>query len=224
MAEQHFIDPKMSLAEVSNFLKETVFSIDNVKQVEDKVAGDFERNRRQFLRWAENPKGELFKIFDSITCKDNCPIPLIGFPYQSRDSHRPSVMFYATVLYRSYKLVAALINNNVEFFTQHSIDRYKERFQGELVPNGQINSIGRMLIYNNISLICNYNDNNHREIYSIVRDGIFICANKQGVLLRKTFIAPDMFAAEQRRFYNRQLPALNGLLKQEGRPTTVMAA
>ena len=170
------------------------------------------------------PKGELFKIFDPIRYKGDYPIPLIGVPYQSRDSHRPSVMFYATVLYKSYKLVAALINNNVEFFTQHSVDRYKERFQGELVPNGRINSIGRMLIYNNISLICNYNDNDHREIYSVVRDGIFICANKQGVLLRKTFIAPEMFAAEQRRFYNRQLPALNGLLKQEGRPTTVMAA
>lgn len=133
-------------------------------------------------------------------------------------------MFHASIQHGRNRILAALINNNIEFFTQHSLNRYEERSLGRFQPIGDIRTIGKMLIKNNMSWECGYKIGGTEYKYVVVRDGIFICTNVQGIWLRTTFISRDMFRLGQKQFYNKQLPELNRYLRSIGSPPIDRAA
>lgn len=207
--KEQFINPKMSLAEVRNLLAKTMFSAENIEQIKTEVKQDHRNTlqyRRKYLCWLEGCKNKPFCFLDQVADKGKYPIRLVGTLYYSRDSTQINFMFHAVVQYREHRLVTALINNNIEFFTQHSINRYEERFLGRFQPVWNMRTIGEMLINNNMSWESGYKINGTEYKYVVVRDGIFICTNVQGIWLRKTFISHDMFRLGQKQFYNNQLP------------------
>ena len=224
MKDYPFIDAKMSLEEVRVLLEKTVFSPENKRRIETKVDRDSLKYKRKHLRWLESCTDELYQIFDPIKVEDSYPIKLIGIPYFSKNNNQGHIMFFSAVRVKKGWLIAALIEDEIEFFTMHSIDGFEQRKDANLYQTRLLKNIGKMLINNNMSWVCNYNENGFSATYDIVRDGMYICTNENGIWLKKTFVTTDMFRPEQRRFYNTQVSCLNEHLKDRGIPLIGMVA
>ena len=219
-SKNHFIDPKMPLPEVEIRLKETVFSTENMAPISRLLKQNFLKYRRQYLHWDtdENKQEEIYKIFDPLPYRGKYPVKLIAIPYQSRENSHPQTMCFCIFNHKEYVLHAALIDNEIQFYSSHSSDRFDERVNGNFISKRDPKGIGKMLIYNNMSCVKKYDFDGFPYYYDIVRDGIYCCSNEKDIWLRKTFISRDMLYESQVEFYNENLPKLNKHLIRRGIP------
>ena len=219
-SKECFIDPSMSLTEVKNRLKETVFSTENMAPISGLLKQNFLKYRRQYFHWEtdENKYEEIYKIFDPLPYRGKYPVELIAIPYLSRVNLQPQTMCFCSFKHKKNTLHAALIDNEIEFYSLHSSDRFDERFSGNFISKRTPEEIGKMFIFNNMSWLKRYDLNGFPYYYDIVRDGIYCCSNVKGLWLRKTFISRDMLYPSQVKFYNENVQKLNKHLIQQGIP------
>lgn len=223
MDKNYFIDPKWSLPKVQKHLQETIFSAENIKEIENIMEKNALSYKRQYLRWLEDCGDEMFCIFDPIKYKGEYPT-LVGTPYYTRDGKQIHIMYHTYANHGKYRILAALNNKKVVLYAPHCVDRYEQRFYGRLIPIRDVKTAGEMLIYNNMTWECSCNENGVLKTYCVVIDGMYGCKNKQGIWMRMTLLTPDLFSHEQKKFYNSQLPVINKRLIDEGSPIIDTAA
>ncbi len=214
----------MTLVEVRNLLKETVFSTDNIAPALKIVEKNYLSYKRRYLWWSETHSNEQFLIFNPLPYVGKYPAKLRAIPYWSKYDNNLHTLLFSSVRNGKGWLIAALIEGEIEFYTMHSIDRYEQRVDYNLYMTRHIENVGKLLINNNMSWVRCDNVLYPRKTYAVVRDGMFLCKYENGVCLKTTFISKDLFGPEQKDFYNRQLPELNKHLVENGSPIIEMAA
>lgn len=214
----NIVDPTMSIDEVKEHLKATVFSSENIIPSSVIIKGNFLKYKKQYVFWlTEENDGEYFKIYSKLDYSGRHTLPLNVIPYWHRNGSKPNAIYFCTFHHRAFEYVAHFIEGEVQLYSMHAVRRYIQRFLGVspyMMPTYKM--IGEMFLYNSVSQISTYHFNGCNYNYEIVRDGIFNCERTDDTMVRTTFLSREMLKNSQVVFYNKNIHNLNGLMVAHG--------
>lgn len=188
----------MTFDEITEYLLKTSFSTNRLVEVEQKyIVPKANRYRREIIKWKQNPTRSEYKIFSPIVSKGNCDEELVYVPF-SVNTDYPDFILFVQFYYRGKKYVAfKLVDNRVLFFSWHSIQRYSERFLGEMNPVIDNEFIGDMLIYNSGFCRTTYTYKGKLSTMYVSTDGGFLCVEHQKCVVMNTFISQNEYFSNQ---------------------------
>ena len=215
----------MTLIEVGDFLKETVFSSDAISKLEERVDKKNKDYEKAYKVWLYNhDENEFCKIFNPIRYKGKNSETLTMVPFWIKGDKEISFVLFSIFHYNGQKYVASCIDGGLEFYSNHCLERYAERCLDDKDAVIDEEFIGDMLIYNLISQVRIFEYKGRKSTYNIVQDGVFISVQLGHYRLMKTFLGTDNFFKNQKEFYNDELESLNRHLIENGLPSITPAA
>lgn len=205
----------MTFNEITKYLLKTSFSTSRILEVEKKyIISNWKKYRREIIKWRQNPNRSLYKIFKPIPSKGNCDEELVYVPFAVNTDY-PDFILFVQFHYRGKKYVAyKLVDNKVMFFSWHSLERYSERFLGEMNPVIDNEFIGDMLIYNSGFRRTTYRYKLKKTKMYVSTDGGFLCDEHKKCIVVNTFISQKEYFSNQEELDKSAFEVLKQLKKQ----------
>lgn len=188
----------MTFDEITKYLLKTSFSTSRILEVEKKyIIPNLKKYRREIIKWRQNPNRTLYKPFKPIVSNENCNEELVYVPFAVNTDY-PDFILFVQFHYRGRKYVAyKLVEDSVMFFSWHSLERYSERFLGEMNPVIDNEFIGDMLIYNNGFSRTTYTYKGKKTKMYVSTDGGFLCDEHKQCIVVNTFISQKEYFPNQ---------------------------
>lgn len=216
ITEPNSIDQSMSLEDVKEYLKATVFSSENIAPSSKMIDAKYLTYKNKYVKWSTEEHGdERYIIYPQLKYEGNHQVALNIIPYWD-EKWGLSKIYFCLFYYGKRKCLAHLIGGEIQLYSTHVAKRYAERFCK--MSRYSNKSIGRMLIYNQVSYIDTYQFIGRSYSYEIARDGIFNCEQRNGSMIRTTFLNKKKFKLRQVSYYNKCLSMLNEKLKAHKLP------
>lgn len=188
----------MTFDEITEHLLKTIFSLERITEVYMKqIVPKEKKYQREIIKWRRNCNHSQYRIFKPIISKNDYEEELVYVPFCADKKHIDCILF-TTIKYKRKKYVAfKLTNNQVIFYSWHSLMRYSERFLNELEPIIDTEFIADMLIYNTGYQRTTYTHKGRLSKMYVSTDGGFLCEEYVKCVVANTFISHNEYFSNQ---------------------------
>lgn len=189
----------MTFDEVAKYLWRTSFSDENVSKPYRKMHENTKKYNKAIALWNRTHKEEdKCKIFKQLRNKGKYDETLIFVPFCYNGIDLDFVCF-VTFNYGNRKFAAmkCVAENQVMFYSWHSLRRYAERFLKDADAEIDDIFIGDMLVYNTQLITKSYIHDGKETLMLITTDGAFLCDKYGENYVARTFISQEEYFSNQ---------------------------